>query len=208
MKTRVVFCMLAVVLVLPTAAIHATVLTFDDLPDLGTAEVASIGSYGGLLWNMNYADPAKRYTSTGDIGWLNGVVSDPYVAYNTGTGPSQVQVAAGTFDFNDAYFTSLGVSPIRMNLRGFEGGSLKYNLTIEVNNLGPTLIDAGFVGIDRLELTGQIGPTSEPIDYIMDNFRINEPVAVPEPAAMGLFCAGLLATVALGRKKVSKKKAS
>jgi len=161
-------------------------LTFDDIPasgGLGPNPIVPNG-YGGLNWN-NFAvidglevDPS--------YGYYRGVVSSPNVAFNLFGNPASISASSGLFDLDSAYLTSAlsSVPTQHIQVEGFRGATMLYDISYTVNNSGPTLINFDYLGINSVTFT------SGAQQFAIDNLT----VTIPEPGA----CALVAVAVVLG----------
>jgi hypothetical protein len=194
--------------------VNATVLTFDDLPDivpnLGDEPIYPISSffhptYGGLTWSSSfyYADPAELNAFYGilDSGYSNGLVSSNHIAYNSGA--SSVVVSDGLFDFNGAYLTGAWNDDLNIRVQGYSGGTKIYDTTVVVDSTAHTWFDFNYMDIDYLAFTSfggtyhGYGFTGQ--QFVMDNFTFNE-VSVPEPSTLFLLGFGFAGVGLLRRR--------
>jgi len=158
-----------------STAANTPVTTFDDLPNPGAGGVASIPvGYKGLNWGMNYADAAAQFDKLPlERFWADGVVTSPYVAFNSGGLPNDIHGVGGSlFNFNGAYFSSAFPSST-LTIKGYdENEAVVYTKIINFSDYKAKWVDANFTGIARLSLSNVAGPHGEPVQFIMDNFNV------------------------------------
>ena len=196
--------LLALIVGMP-GLVRATTVTFDDLPNSGSNLVIPNG-YGGLNWNnMYYLNPSIGYSATG---YMNGVVSPSNVAYNGYGSPADVLSVSSSspFTFNSAYFTGAWNDGLQVQITGYRNGIQVDQTTVTVNTSGPLLVTLDWSNIDDLHFVSSGGTAhyqAPGYQFVMDNFRYNEPAAVPEPSAMvlGLGGLGLLAVYRSRRRR-------
>ena len=201
-KTHSLFLSLLLSLGLSAAtATQAAVITFDDLP--ATELDAIPDGYHGFNWgaspmvNVNYF----HKDLLPNTGFENGVVSGDYAAFNFLATTSTI--TGDQFDFNGAYLTAGWNDGLNIEVTGFLNNLALFTKTVVVNTQQAQWFDFNFMGINSLSL-GAWGGTS--IDgtegndfFIMDNFTINEPTAVPESSSLILLLLGL-GWILVGRK--------
>lgn len=204
MKTVIIatFLLIAQITLLPLA--QATVLTFDDITNIGWSEINN--GYGGLNWYQFGVLPNTFWPSSG---YENGTVSGEYVAFNnieaSGFQDHYVRVSGPKFDFNGAYLTSAWRHDLNLQIRGYLDGSLLYDTTKTLDIIKPTWFDFNFSGIDQLEFLAWGGTEAGIIQnggpfFAMDNFTFNEPIPTPEPSTVLLLGSGLVGIICLKRK--------
>lgn len=161
--------------------VAAGTLTFDDITSASTAPIRNWYG-GGLRWThfgvvdpIAYGDsvtgPCISQTGYFSNGYVNGTVSSRYVAYSPGGGPAEVAAKGGTFDFISAYFTA--ANDKNMQVYGYNNGTLLYTRTLALNCDGPTLLEANFLGVDRVVFDssgGSAGYSPLGDTFAMDDF--------------------------------------
>ena len=195
MTQRTMF-FVVVVLILTTGSLQADigVWTFDELPPIVGSYDPIPDGYGGFTWeNMYYLDPVYYNTNSG---YMAGMVSQPYVAFNAAAGAAAV--SDGIFSFGGAYLTGAWNDDLNIQVNGYLDGSLKYSQTVVVSSTAPTWFDFNYYGIDKLGFSSWGGTpnpnytTGAGAHFVMDNFTI-----VPIPGAVLL---GILGVSAVGIK--------
>lgn len=190
---------------LTTAAqTQAAVITFDDLP--ATELDAVPENYQGFIWGESFFTNVSyiHKDTIPDSGYANGVVSGDYAAFNFLATTSLIKTSGGEqFDFNGAYFTAAWNEGLNIEVTGFLDNLALFTQTIMVGTQQAQWFDFNFLGINTLSLRAwggiaQDGSLGNDF-YVMDNFTINEAVAVSESSSLALLLLGL-AGVVLGRR--------
>jgi hypothetical protein len=178
----------AAVLILAAGSAQADigVWTFDELSTPPGEANPIPNGYGGFNWeNMYYLDPVAAYPVSG---YMNGMVSQPHVAFNAYA--RAAAVSDGIFDFGGAALTGAWNDGLNIQVDGLLGGNLIYSQTVQVDTSGPTWFDFNYYGIDRLEFSSwggvNHGYPGSGTHFAMDNFTI-----VPIPGAVLLGILGL-----------------
>lgn len=217
-------------------------LTFDTLTNTNIDHVTPIETgYGhfdsgsvhfqGFDWATgpafiavaNSQDPAINPSA---IGFGNGAVSLPNVAYKYGAASSSTIVpVSGRFVFLGASFTAgydlsnannfpnyPSDSVQTLTLASMSGGNTVVSQTITLNASSPFALSVNWAGpdgtgIDSLVLTTAVtsGSAGLPaLPWVMDNFRYAV-VAVPEPASALYLAAGVTLLVMLALRRNSRR---
>jgi hypothetical protein len=180
---------------------QAAVITFDDLP---ATEVDAIpDGYQGFSWGSSFFDNVAYIHKDVEpnSGYENGVVSGDYAAFNFLGSTSLIKTSGGeAFDFNGAFFTSAWKDNTHLMVTGLLNNLALFTQTVIINTNAPQWFDFNFLGINALELkVWNYTPNDGNDFYVMDNFTINEPTAVPESPSLVLLLLGL-AGIFVGRR--------
>ncbi|MDT8283217.1 MAG: VPLPA-CTERM sorting domain-containing protein [Gammaproteobacteria bacterium] len=183
---------------------RAAIITFDDVTTRQTSSI--VDGYNGFDWSDIQVGGGTPAWWPGS-GFENGRVSEEYVAWAPGLIPQTITLSAGgVFDFNGAYFTSAWNTGLNITVEGLLNGSVIYDSALLFNTDIPTWFSLNFSAIDALRISAGggvnagLGGSGE--FWVMDNFTFNEAIpGVPIPAAIWLFCSGLLGLVGMARRK-------
>jgi hypothetical protein len=180
---------------------QAAVITFDDLP--ATELDAIPDGYHGFNWGASHMVNVNYFHKDllPNTGFENGVVSGDYAAFNFLATTSTI--TGNQFDFNGAYLTAGWNDGLNIEVTGFLNNTLLFTQTVIVNTSAAQWFDFNFLGINSLSLRSWGGVPIDPMNggemFVMDNFTINEPTAVPESSSLALLLLGV-AGILLGRK--------
>ena len=185
----------------------STLITFDDLPnpafDVQSTPLPVPNGYAGLQWNnFMYFNPASSILVT-QSGYLNGVVSANNVVANNLGNPASI--SGRTFDLNSAYITGAWRDGLQVEVKGFQGGLLKYDNTYTVNTTGPSLINFDYLGVDEVDFNSWGGVDHGYIGF-GEHFAIDSVTisAVPEPSAFALAAFGGALVMSVRRREWSR----
>lgn len=171
----------------------ALVLNFDDISTETTGWIPE--GYGGLHWYD------FLYIKDGDLnsGYYTGLVSGEYVAYNSFGIPASFSDDQ-PFLFNGAYLTAAWSNGLNIDVDGYSGTTKLFHETVVVDTTGPTWFTFNYQGVDKVFFSSSGGDSSYK-QFVMDNLTINEPISVPEPAAVLLFSSGFFGLIRRLRRK-------
>jgi hypothetical protein len=184
-----------------TITTQAAVITFDDLP--ATELDAIPDGYQGFNWGASPMVNVSYFHKNllPNTGFENGVVAGDYAAFNFLATTSTI--TGDQFDFNGAYLTAGWNDGLNIEVTGFLNNLALFTKTVVVNTQQAQWFDFNFMGINSLSLRAWGGTSIDGTEgndfFIMDNFTINEPTAVPESSSLILLLLGL-GGVLVGRK--------
>lgn len=217
---------LTLFLIAAAAGASAQTLTFDDVPftqfpanyngyELENLPTFNI-NYGSLKWSDQFSVLRATGYSTrvagtpANNGYINGLVSGDYVAFNGGAAPVSFEAltADGLFNFNSAYMGAAWYSNLSVAVQGFRDGVELYSTTINgLSFVDSVLVNFGWTNIDKVSFasvaTGSAGTTVDNNStynraFVMDNLSVS---AVPEPETYAMLLAGLGVMGAIARRR-------
>ena len=158
-------------------AAQAVVLTFDD----NTSNIGPIAdSYEGLNWSEFSYTNSSLTPAYEDSGYVNGVVSGNYVAFNR-YGETATINSSSDFDFSSAYLTAAWNNGLSITVEGLNDGTSIYSETVVVDTTGSTLFDFNYLDVDELRFTSSGGVNAGFEDdrgrdgeqFVLDSFTFN-----------------------------------
>jgi hypothetical protein len=163
----------------------ATVLTFDDI----TSDDFVSANYGGLDWSAGDwfafgGEQAPFTPHSGDVRITSGF-GDPDAATAIGLGAGKT--------FQGAWFA--GYEDVSVTFELYEHGALVATSSTLATSATPTWLASGYNGlVDEV-----IVSSADQGGFVLDDFTFS--AAVPEPASTALMACGLLALVAVARRR-------
>lgn len=210
------------------AGATAEVLTFDNVrftefaANYNGYELENLPFFGSNYGDLKWSDQFSVLRATGlsdrlagtpaNNGYINGLVSGDYVAFNGGAAPVSFEslTADALFNFNSVYLGAAWYSSLSVAVAGFRDGVQLFSTTIAgLSFTDSVLVNFGWNNIDKVTFTSLDSPAGNPVDnqstynrsFVMDNLNVS---AVPEPATYTLLLTGLGLAGALGRKRKRK----
>ena len=195
-----------------TANAGTFTMTFDDLPDPVAGQFWGWhggdvpSTYFGLQWQgflyENVPANSQQYGGSAG-GLLSGLMSGSNVAFDGAPGPELSSTSL--FDLNSAYVTAAWRDNMQMEVLGFAGGLLRYDLTYTLQSTRATFIQFDLLGVDSVRFN-TYGGTVHPYPYGGNNYFAvfdNVTVAViPEPSCIFLAASGLCALLLVQRRSL------
>jgi len=189
------------------AIARAEIITFNDLnpgslPGHDEPWEGPIpNGYDGFTWN-NWWVMDTSIAPSDDIGYRNGSVTPPNVAYNGYGTPAFF--SSTPFTLNSAYLTGAWNDGLRVEVQGFVGATLTYDNTYTVNTESPTLISFDYVGVDEVNFITSggvnVGYGGSGEQVAMDDLNVTF-TAVPEVSSTAVLV-GLAALGMVGFKRM------
>jgi len=216
-------------LALAAAGASAQVLTFDDVPftqfpaNHNGYELENLPAFGSHYGNLKWSDQFSVLKATGysdrvagtptNNGYINGLVSGDFVAFNGGAVPVSFEAltADGLFNFNSVHLGAAWYSGLSVAVEGFRDGVSVYSTVVSaLTYTGSTLVNFGWTKLDKVSFTSLASPAGTPLDnfstynraFVMDNLSVS---AVPEPETYALMLAGLGLMGAITRRRKAGK---
>jgi len=197
-KSRFLLSCLVYFAVLAHCSLSVTsgeVVTFDDL----VAGTNVPNGYQGLNWgNFDAENPLVFPIG----GYRYGMVSPSNVAFNGFGNPAEIDAIGTKFNFLGAYLTGAWYSNLNVQIEGFRGGSLVYNLTVQAAATNATLFTFNYLDIDRLYFDSYGGDNAgfggNGEQFVMDNFMFE---FIPEPSSFLLAALAAVSLAAVLRRK-------
>ncbi len=184
-----VFCVLVFVICGSASAVPTTaVLTFDGVTTADDAVIPD--GYGGFDWSEFYVLDAVNYEDN-PSGFLNGLVSGDYVAYNHFSNPAEILWEySGSFDFVGGYLTAAWRDGLEVLVEGFLDDTPVYSQAVVVDHDGATWFDFNFLNIDKLRFSSSGGTPAGGLLGSGAHFVLDDFTYIPEPATLFLFTFG------------------
>ncbi len=185
-------------LVLCTPA-SATVDRFDEVTMLSEAGI--IDGYGGFDWQNFWVLNATTFVAN-PSGFLNGLVSPDYVAFNAWGEPAQF--SGDPFNFIGVYLTAAWRDGLNVDVEGYRDGLLVYRETVVLDTSAPLWFQADYVNVDTVRFvsyggTHHQGLRGDGTQFALDNLTH---VAIPAPGAVLLVGLGTTLTGWLRRRSM------
>ena len=206
MRSKLLPPPLAVLSLLVFSAFSArsqTVVTFDDISNIGNSAIITNG-YQGFNWTNFWVLNAFTQTANNGLsGYYYGMVSPSNVAFNGSGFPSEIDSPGTNFNFLSAYFTGAWSSNLNIEVQGFRDTNLVYDETKVASATNPTLFTFNYLDINRLYFDSYGGENAgfasgEGENFVMDNFEFE---FIPEPSTFLLAALGGVSLIAFLRRK-------
>lgn len=188
------------------AAQAAATIGFEEFafdPSNPTASSSIAPGYRGLNWGGHYGGDSWLVSPNSATGWYGGTL-EPYArtgsnfAWSSGGVPLALEVqGGGTFDVQDFWVRSWPNISFNVVARGFVGTNEVFSQTFSVGQ-DYAQVNLGFTQISQLTLTVD-GAVQH--NVLIDDLRVDNITAVPEPESMMMMSAGLLALAAVARRR-------
>lgn len=179
---------------------QSTLITFEDLGDVGIYGTAINNGYSGLDWNNFYSLNGSAQPN----GYLNGFVSPANLAFNGFGDPADI-TSASAFTLGSGFFTAAWLNSLDLEVQGYNGGSLVYDNHYVLNTTGPQYLVFNFSGITDARFTTSGGVDAgfggSGTQFALDNLTIGNVAPVPEPSILALAGLGGLALLLRQRRK-------
>ena len=164
---------------------YAQVINFDDLPSDTPTRISN--GYAGLNWDNFYVLDGTKYLP--GIGYQNGIVSSPNVAFNAYGSPATISNPNG-FNLVSGYFNGAWNNGLQITATTANPGVI-YSTSFSVNTTGPTYIAFNWNNITSVTFSSA-GGTSAGYHgggkhFALDNLTVT---AVSEPEEYGMMLLG------------------
>ncbi len=189
----------------------AETLTFDDLTVDGQAVP---NGYHGLNFNNLDVQLSSDAAGAGDLGYVNGTVSQPSTIYNGFGNPASFNSADGSaFTLNSFDLTGAWNDGLQVTVTGYLNGALMDTAVLTVNTSGPVLETLNFADINDVMFVSAGGvenpaliPEGGGTQFVLDNLTLNGAGAAvtPEPDSFVLLGTGMLGVLGLMRRRVPR----
>ena len=194
------FLALAVCMMIPAMVCAPASAMVDRFDEVTTEPDAAIGNgYAGFNWQEFWVLNAPEYPWN-PSGYLNGLVSGDYVAFNGWGTPAEF--SGRRFNFEGVYLTSAWRDGMNIDIEGYRFGTLIYSETIVLNTNAPVWFEADYLNVDRVRFvssggTHHTGYAGDGTQFAMDNLTFSP---VPAPGAILLVSLGTALVGCLRRR--------
>ena len=165
----------------------ATVDRFDEVTT--ESEAAITDGYAGFNWQNFWVLDAAHFVSN-PSGYLNGMVSSGYIAFNAFGAPAEL--SGSPFNFVGAYLTSAWRDNLNVGIEGYRLGTLVYSETVVLNTSSPLWFAADYLNVDTVRFvsyggTHHPGYSGDGTHFALDNLTYT---TIPAPGAVLLIGLG------------------
>lgn len=169
------------------ASASATTITFENLPN----NVNIPNNYADLTWtNIN----ALNTTGFSASGYVNGVQSGSFVAYNAAGQAGSITSTSSPFTLNSGFFAGAWNDGLLVTAVGFVDGIQTYSKSFTVDTARASLQTFDWTGLSMVTFNSvggvNHGYSGVGTQFSLDNLTVNEVPAVPEPATWALMLVG------------------
>jgi hypothetical protein len=161
---------------LDVSSAFAETITFDDLDPFYSQE-APISDYAGLTWkNFCSMNVSERYAGGDATGYLAGMVSAPFVAYNFNGDVAEFSADA-PFTFVSVSLAAAWLEGLEITVEGYVDSTLVESRIVKVSPTASQLFTFDYKGVNRVVFTPSGGAplkgfTGSGTFFVMDNLEI------------------------------------
>jgi hypothetical protein len=154
----------------------AETITFDDLDPFYSQEVP-ISDYAGLTWKNFYSmNVSARYAGSYATGYVAGMVSAPFVAYNSNGDVAEFS-ADTPFTFVSASLAAAWLDGLEITVEGYLDSTLVESRIVKVSPTASQLLTFDYKGVNRVVFTPSGGAPLKGFSgsgtfFVMDNVEI------------------------------------
>jgi photosystem II stability/assembly factor-like uncharacterized protein len=126
---------------------NTTLIVFDDLPE-NTSGIPVTNGYAGLNWNNFYETDGLNFAA-GNSGYHAGVVSTNNLIADGLGNPASITNST-PFGLVSGYFTAAWNDNLQLEIQGYNGGVLVYDVTNILSATNSTFISLNFLSVTRV----------------------------------------------------------
>ncbi len=163
---------------LSVSSVRAETITFDDLEPFYSQNVP-IYDYAGLTWKNFYSmNVPAQYASGYSTGYLAGMVSAPFVAYNLNGDVAEFSANA-PFTFVSASLASAWLDSLEVTVEGYLDSELVATSTVKVSPTAAQLFTFNYKGVNKVVFTPSGGTPLKGYSgsgtfFVMDNLEVTQ----------------------------------